>query len=1010
MPIIHTFGPFRLDARAGILFRGADPLPLGQRAVSLLRVLVERSGAPVTKEVLIEAAWGGLAIEDSNLSVQIAALRKVLGAEPGGDRWIETLPRHGYRFAGPSNTTSQAGAVFESKSAATPLSRWLVGRHSLLQKVDGIIRQMLCGHRQVVFVTGEAGIGKTSFLEMATDQLSKNGVDLLAGQCTERFGTNEAFLPLIDALTARCRGPGGSAVLEAVRAHAPTWLLQMPGFLEGADRAAFQSEVFGATRERMLREFCDLLEALGAGRPWALVIEDMHWSDFATIDVLSRFARGNLEAKVLVLCTYRPDDATVHGHPVRRLHQDLEIHGKCSELQLDRLSRMDVEQHLALRFKNENLASALSGPMFGRTHGHPLFIASLLDHLIDQESIIEIDGVWRLGARVAISDDVVPRDLSNMITHRIDRLTEDERQLLEVASVAGSECPAALVAAGLVRDAVETEEFLEGLARKDRTLVPSGVSEWPDGTYSGSYAFHHILYQNVLYQRLVPARRIQIHRRMGDRLEQGYAGRTENIAAALALHFEQSRDFPRALRYLSQAAENSARRLGHDEATRYLSRALGILDRLGATDQYAARINLLRQRSWAMRSAGDLAGSVRDLHEMIAAAAAAGQLRQEVNGLLAVSRFCLHADRRVCLRASDEALARSDALEDDALKALVQGSSASINLYLKGWNEKDAALCERALQATERAHDHGTLIRRYGIEGILECWRSHYQECRRTGTDGKKLAREVGDVYIFVLFNVLESTALLHLGEWRQLQRETIAALALAEKNANAPAIALCRLTLAWLHVEAMDFEGARELCESVDIAILQENPFVFFFQRAVLAKAFVGMNELNRARKQFDDVTSRLDADGICLDFTIYTQLYHCLGEYGLKIGDLVQARTSAMKLYDYAAPAPDRNHLAQALALLARIACAAGDDDEARQHLARAVALLDDTDMPLAAWRVYRAAEEINGELGEAAEAARHGARFEQVIRKLAENFDPTDKLRSSLLAVLGASGHRV
>ena len=86
--------------------------------------------------------------------------------------------------------------------------------------------------------------------------------------------------------------------------------------------------------------------------------------------------------------------------------------------------------------------------------------------------------------------------------------------------------------------------------------------------------------------------------------------------------------------------------------------------------------------------------------------------------------------------------------------------------------------------------------------------RSRYEECRRSATDGKKLAQEAGDVYIFVLFNVMESTALIHLGQWQRLQRETIAALALAERNANRPAITLCRLTLAWLHVEAMDFHA----------------------------------------------------------------------------------------------------------------------------------------------------------------------------------------------------------
>jgi predicted ATPase len=273
-----------------------------------------------------------------------------------------------------------------------------------------------------------------------------------------------------------------------------------------------------------------------------------------------------------------------------------------------------VERHLALRFGDEELATALTEPMFGRTQGQPLFIASLLDYLVNQQAIAQIDGAWRLASETAVFQDVVPSDLLNMITHQFDRLAEGEQQLLEVASIAGGEFAAALVAAGLPADVLETEQALEALTRKGRTLVQSGGSEWPDGTYSGSYSFHHILYQNVLYQRRAPGGRIQIHRAMGVRLEQGYGDRAAEIAPALALHFEQGRDFPRALRYLSQAAESAAKRLGHQEADNYLTRALGILDRLGVADK-SARIALLRQRSWARRSSGDLAGSVRDLNE-----------------------------------------------------------------------------------------------------------------------------------------------------------------------------------------------------------------------------------------------------------------------------------------------------------------------------------------------------------------------------------------------------------
>jgi TolB-like protein/Flp pilus assembly protein TadD len=111
MTAIYALGPFRLDVAAGILFRGAEPVALGQRAVVLLQILVEGPGKPISKDRLIESAWPGLAIEDSNLTVQIAALRRVFAEEPGGGSWIETLPRRGYRYVGPVTVTEQENQV-----------------------------------------------------------------------------------------------------------------------------------------------------------------------------------------------------------------------------------------------------------------------------------------------------------------------------------------------------------------------------------------------------------------------------------------------------------------------------------------------------------------------------------------------------------------------------------------------------------------------------------------------------------------------------------------------------------------------------------------------------------------------------------------------------------------------------------------------------------------------------------------------------------------------------------
>jgi DNA-binding winged helix-turn-helix (wHTH) protein len=248
-------GSLVLDPVARILIHDGTPLPLGERAVSILLMLVERSGQLVSKEDLIAFAWQGLAVEDSNLTVQVAALRRALALVSGGRSLIETLPRRGYRFVGtavrsgdndPPTPDEPRAARSSYEMAKLPSSKLvddqkdlptvsaltdsrahhMVGRAAPLDMLDRMAQRMLSGQRQIAFVTGEAGIGKTAFIQMAVDRLSQQDVDLLCGRCTERFGTDEAFLPLIDALVTRCRSTNGAELQTAIRTHAPTWMLQ----------------------------------------------------------------------------------------------------------------------------------------------------------------------------------------------------------------------------------------------------------------------------------------------------------------------------------------------------------------------------------------------------------------------------------------------------------------------------------------------------------------------------------------------------------------------------------------------------------------------------------------------------------------------------------------------------------------------------------------------------------------------------------------------------------------
>src|SRR5262245_45438471 len=126
IPANYAFGPFRLDAQGETLFRGTERVALSHRALALLRILIDRAGAPVSKDALMEAAWPGLAVEDSNLTVQIAALRRALGEVPGGESWIATLPRRGYRYAGPAVTKSEdrvpATATVDAATRPAPMT------------------------------------------------------------------------------------------------------------------------------------------------------------------------------------------------------------------------------------------------------------------------------------------------------------------------------------------------------------------------------------------------------------------------------------------------------------------------------------------------------------------------------------------------------------------------------------------------------------------------------------------------------------------------------------------------------------------------------------------------------------------------------------------------------------------------------------------------------------------------------------------------------------------------
>jgi predicted ATPase len=179
-----------------------------------------------------------------------------------------------------------------------------------VEQLRTLLREVCRGSRRVAFIAGEPGIGKSTLVEMFLDRVRGRQVRIGRGQCLEQHGAREPYLPVLDALGRLCREHGGAGLIAVLERYAPTWLAQMPSLLDAQRLETVQGRAVGATRARMLREIVEALDAFAVDVPLLLILEDLHLSDPSTLDLLAAVAQRREPAQLLVLCTYRPGDAS----------------------------------------------------------------------------------------------------------------------------------------------------------------------------------------------------------------------------------------------------------------------------------------------------------------------------------------------------------------------------------------------------------------------------------------------------------------------------------------------------------------------------------------------------------------------------------------------------------------------------------------------------------------------------------------------------------------------------
>ncbi len=572
MPRSIEFPPFRLDLDANQLRRGTEKVPLRPKALAVLRHLATRPGCAVSKADLMAAVWPDTHVDEASLKVCINELRRALGEDARHPVVLETVRGSGYRFL-----PEVAAADLVRPSRVPPC---FVGRQDELAALAHALDDARRGVRRVVFVSGDAGIGKTSLVEWFLDDVAgrtrpaDDRVAVGVGHCADRPGAGDVFQPFIEGLAEACRGPDEERLRDRLRDVAPSWLLHLPGPLPPAEREALRRAVAGATRAAVVRELGQALRAAGELRPLILVLEDLHRADEATHDALAQLARGDDRAHVLIVGTVRPVETPGAPSTVTLVHELTRRH-LARELRLAPFGAADVRSYLTGRF---GIAAPgdLADTIVAHTGGNPLFVTAVAE---------------RLDALAAN----VPETLRHLLVDDLAHLPAAERLTLEAAATAGLRFVAPALALALDETVAAIEARLTAMSRLRTPIRACGTRRWVDGADAAAFEFVHAVHRDVVLEQVPPARRAHLHAQVGLCLERALPERMHaagDRAPELARHFDEAGDVERARRYHEQAGMLATERHAHGTAVLHLERALALLPADATTDELRLRTAL----------------------------------------------------------------------------------------------------------------------------------------------------------------------------------------------------------------------------------------------------------------------------------------------------------------------------------------------------------------------------------------------------------------------------------
>jgi eukaryotic-like serine/threonine-protein kinase len=756
--ILH-FGAFRLDADGMLLTHRGRVVELQRKVFDLLCVLARERARVVSKDELLARVWAGVHITESSLTRCVALARRATRDDARDPKIIRTVHGRGYQFVAPATTNPRSnGATVHARSEG-----WLplIGRRREVAKLRQALRATVAGQGQLVFVLGEAGIGKTRLADELRSIAASAGVTVLCGRSHETEGA-PAFWPWTQVLRGELLGRSPEDVRVLLGQDAPEIgrlvpELRMPGPAPLTDIA----EQSGADRFRLFEAIVRVLERVARQRPLAVVFDDLHRADEPSLRLLRFVAEVLTEAPMLLLGTCRPAES------VRaQVLSDVLGLARAHNLSLEGLSSVDVGRFVAAS-TGRRLSDAAVLRLREQTGGNPFFLSQMIPLLHRTAS--------REGAPAML---VAPESVRVAVARRIEALPRPTRRLLRVAAALGREFTVDLLAAAIgLRHAVPS---ILAPALRNRLIVDV------DGP-ARAYRFAHGLVRDVVCEQVRPRDRAHWHSRAATALQETGAGETTERVAELAAHAYHAVPFEggrRAIDFAVRAGDHATAQLAYEEAARHYTRALDVLTRT-APSETARRCDLLLALGEAQMRSGDRVAAVATFERAVELARSIRAPKKLARAALDLAPGFLVVEAGVydvsLVALLEEAAALLDH-GDDALRAQVLGRLAMALRWAPDGEERRHHASREAVELAARTGDPATQAF-VGVAQAVAIWGpDNFAYRLLTLPDALATAEAMGDLERAAVYRLFWITTLLEFGDAGSLDREVARYVQAAER------------------------------------------------------------------------------------------------------------------------------------------------------------------------------------------------------------------------------------